>query len=83
MGSTVLSKTLILEGSHQGVPPKTTATSAPIPVVSHCHSILQGIFPTQELNLVFFVSGFLTIWPPAKPDELIRMGPNPVGLVSL
>ena len=51
MGSAVLSKTLILEGSHQGVPPRTTATSAPIPVVSYCHSILQGIFPTQGLNL--------------------------------
>ena len=51
MGRAVLSKTLILEGSHQRVPPRTTATSAPIPVVIHCHSVLQGIFPTQGLNL--------------------------------
>ena len=38
-----------------------------------CHFLLQGIFPTQGLNLVSFLAGrFFTTEPPGKPVKIIN-----------
>ena len=55
------------EGSHQGVPPITSAASVPVPMVSYSHPLpLQETLQHQQVRLVQYPLGSLLL--PLGPD---------------
>ena len=63
LGWAVLSKTLILEGSHQGVPPGLQPQVPPSLWWSTAIPFSRASFQPRDWTwVVFFVGGFFTIW---------------------